>query len=69
MITDKYLRLSEIEVSSTRLNVLSLSVLEPTVKRVGIVNIVWTPSVTNGGMEFSIYWIMGIKKNDILMGG
>lgn len=40
MITDKHLRLSEIEVSSTRLNVLSLSVLEPTVKRVGIVNIV-----------------------------
>ena len=40
MVTDKHLRLSDIEVSSTRLNVLSLSVLEATVKRVGIVNIV-----------------------------
>ena len=69
MITDKHLRLSDIEVSSTRLNVMSLIVLEPTVKRVGIVNIVSTPSVTNGGMEFSIYWIMGVKKNYILMGG
>ena len=69
MVTDKHLRLSDIEVSSTRLNVLALSVLEPTVKRVGIVNIVWNPSVTNEGMEFSIYWRKGVKKNYILMGG